>query len=358
MPPRNGVRRRKRILPLNPRSISGKYDDPLELIWVEAARRLGMRIERTADVYASWDGHQTLFLGTNPELDPDDSLAQLVFHEICHALVAGPRGRARPDWGLDNTTERDLTSEHACHRVQAALARPYGLRDFFAVTTEWRPYWDALPEDPLGPTEDPALSLARRGFAAASEAPFAEVLRDALEGTAAIADIVRPHAPETSLWRRTRARHPSGFLRHEDTALRCGTCAWFHRGSRGIFCRQAAREGRKSSLILREGVACERWETRLSPESCGTCGACCREGFDRVELRPSDRLATLKPELVATDRFGPFLPRPGGKCVALRGDGTTAYRCSIYSDRPRSCAEFEVGGEACLEARRRTGQSR
>jgi hypothetical protein len=352
------VRRDEWILPVIDRRITHSYSDPLDLIWLRAASRLDMNVERSAEVYASWDGRGTLSLSASEALDADDSLAQLVFHEICHALVAGPEGRLRPDWGLDNATSRDLVFEHACHRVQAALAMPYGLRDFFAVTTEWRPYWDALPPDPLAPSDDPALPLAHRGVRAAGAAPFAEVLRDALGATAAIADLVRDTAPAQSLWRRTRARHASGFLRHDDTGLTCGTCAWFQGARRGALCRQAAREGRERVPIATDSVACERWETVLSNESCATCGACCREGFDRVELRRGDGARKLHPRLVSTDRFGPFLARPEGRCVALGGDGeAAAYRCTIYTDRPRACAEFEVGGAACLIARRRVGKS-
>ncbi len=139
-----------------------------------------MRVQRSPNVYASWDGDSTLTLSSPDGLDPDDSLAQLIFHEICHSLVMGDAGLAREDWGLDNTSERDLVFEHACHRVQAALAARYGLRDFFADTTDWRPYWDSLPADPLAPSDDPALPHAQRGFARAERAPYAAVLGAAL----------------------------------------------------------------------------------------------------------------------------------------------------------------------------------
>src|SRR5690606_21379798 len=117
------------------------YSDPLDLIWVNCAKQLGIVIERSVSAYAAWDGKKTLTLSTSEAFDADDSLAQLIFHEICHALVSGPRGWSLPDWGLSNTDDSDLVYEHACHRLQAALAQPFGLRQFFAVTTEWRPYW-------------------------------------------------------------------------------------------------------------------------------------------------------------------------------------------------------------------------
>src|SRR5690606_17075777 len=113
-------------------------------------------VERADDVYASWDGVDTLTLAKPEHFDADDSLGQMIFHEICHALVAGER-RSQVDWGLDNDDEGDLVFEHATHRLQAALSTPHGLREFMAVTTNWRPYWDALPRDPLANGDDPAI---------------------------------------------------------------------------------------------------------------------------------------------------------------------------------------------------------
>lgn len=341
------------------RRISARYADPLDLVWLRAAEQLGMHVERSPSVYASWDGHSRLTLASC-DLDPDDSLAQLIFHEICHSLVAGPEKRRLPDYGLDNTSDRDLVFEHACHRLQAALADAYGLRAFFAVTTEWRPYWDALPRDPLADDGDPAVVIARRARTEAERPPFADVLRDALARTAAIADLVRPIAPSDSLFALTRARHPSGFLMHDVPGASCGDCAWsFQRGASGLGCRQADRAGRREVRVARGTAACDRFEARLTAESCAVCGACCREGFDRVEVRPRDLVRRRHAALVADDSWGTFIPRPGGRCAALTGDGSTAaYRCSIYEDRPAACREFALGGSACLEARRRVGLSR
>lgn len=339
------------------RAITHRYQDPLELVWLRAAERIGLAVERSSEVYASFDGERTLTLAAPADFDADDSLAQLIFHEICHALVAGPAGSSRPDWGLDNQSSRDLVQEHACHRVQAALAGRYGLRDFFAVTTEWRPYWDALPADPLAASDDPALPLARRAHQLSTTTPWREALTDALEATAKLAAVAREVAPEASLWRRTQARHPSGFLAHERAELRCEDCAWSRRRLNGLACRQSERLG-KTATLPRAASACQNWEPRLDDASCESCGACCREGFDRVEVRPRDRICKTHPELVHHDHFGVFVPRPTGRCLALVGDGDgAAFRCSVYLDRPRSCAEFAIGGSACLVARRRVGLS-
>lgn len=340
------------------RTIRHRYEDPLDLVWLRAAQRLGLHVVRSAEVYASFDGEQTLTLSASADFDADDSLAQLIFHELCHALVAGREGRQRADWGLDNTGERHLIYEHACHRVQAALAAPFGLRDFFAVTTEWRAYWDSLPVDPLAPCDDPALPLALRAFQDAKSEPFAQVLSDALRATAAIADVVRQAASSTSLWSTTLPRHASGFLAHAKSELRCADCAWSRRHNKRLACRQVERAGRSSLRLAPDTAACEHWEPRLDAESCKTCGACCHAGFDRVELRRNDPLKKRHPELVHQDHFGVFIPRPDGRCLALTGDGKSGhYRCRVYQDRPRSCAEFEIAGAACLSARRRAGLS-
>ncbi|HMV70142.1 MAG TPA: hypothetical protein PKA64_25095, partial [Myxococcota bacterium] len=128
------------------RNTWGRYGDPLDVVWLGAAAALGMRVERSDACYASWDGQRTLTLCTPASFDADDSVAQLVLHELCHALVQGPSGRRRVDWGLDNTDDdAAAVEEHACHRLQAALLDRYGLRRVLAVTTSWRPYWDALP---------------------------------------------------------------------------------------------------------------------------------------------------------------------------------------------------------------------
>jgi hypothetical protein len=187
------------------RRIEHRYRDPLDEVWLHAARELGLRIERSDGVYASYDGRGTLTLSTAEHFDPDDSLAQLIFHELCHALVAGPDAMRQPDWGLSNTDDRDLTLEHACHRLQAALADRHGLRGLLAVTTDHRPYWDALPADPLAAGDDPAIAVARRAHRRAQEPPFGPVLDRALERTARIAEVVAPLAGQDSLfWRPQR----------------------------------------------------------------------------------------------------------------------------------------------------------
>jgi hypothetical protein len=186
-----------------PRVIDRRYEDPLDIIWRHASSRVGMRLKRSDEVFASWDGQGTLTLSSSEHFDADDSLAQLIFHEMCHALVEGAVGQNQPDWGLCNTDERDLVREHAAHRLQAALTAPWGLRAFFAVTTQWRPYYDALPDDPLQDGADPAIVLAQAASKRAAAEPWSTALQQALCSTAAVADLVRDWSDESSLWRGT-----------------------------------------------------------------------------------------------------------------------------------------------------------
>ena len=106
-----------------PRIPNTHYQDPVDLIWLQAATRLGITVVRSADAYASWDGKGTLTLSCEEHLDADDCLAQMILHELCHLLVSGEGARQQTDWGLDNTSPRDLVYEYATNRLQAALAQ-------------------------------------------------------------------------------------------------------------------------------------------------------------------------------------------------------------------------------------------
>jgi hypothetical protein len=268
------------------------------------------------------------------------------------------------DWGLSNTDGRDFVHEHACHRLQAALSDRYGLRGLFAVTTDHRPYWDALPDDPLAPGDDEAIELAREGWQRARSGAIGEAVHAALAATARIADAVRESSLEGSLWNDTVPLHRSGFPLGRDPGKHCGECAWIALAGPGravTRCRQT-RQGAGSTArrVDEADHACERFEPKLTAASCGSCGACCRQGFDLVPVRPRDAIRKHHPELVREGRHGAYLPRPEGRCVALTGDGAagTPYRCGVYGKRPSACREFEIGGDSCLLARRRVGLSR
>ncbi len=327
-----------------------RYQDPLDLIWITAAARLGIRVERSDEVYAAWDGRAALTLSAARSFDPDDSLAQLIFHEICHALTEGPERFNVVDWGLENADRRHLVREHACHRVQAALADPFGLRELLAVTTVYRPYYDALPPDPLAPGADPAIPIARGGHRRGATGPWAATIAEALRATAQLAAIVAPFAPPESLWRLARPPHPTALGPGDDPSQRCGGCAWAQPTADGLRCVVA------DAPVQSDWVGCKHHEAPLDAAACGRCGACCREAFHQVPVEDGAALATEAPELIVTDEHGAHLPRPGGRCVLLRGDGATGpYLCARYAARPSACAEFEPGGDSCREARRRLG---
>ncbi|GAB4510109.1 MAG: hypothetical protein Tsb0020_27070 [Haliangiales bacterium] len=219
---------------LPPRQIHHRYVDALAQIWLTTAARVGLTVRRSAEVYASTDGRGQLYVGTDETLDADDSLAQMIFHELCHALVEGPTSFAQPDWGLDNTGPRDVVREHACLRVQAALVREYDLGLLLAPTTDFRYVYDRLGSAPLGDgrggdggdsgdgrdggdsgdggdavpdaaegcrdhdSRVQSIALAQAAYARADTPPWTPHLRTALHATAAICDIVAPFADPPS----------------------------------------------------------------------------------------------------------------------------------------------------------------
>ena len=134
----------------------------IDEIWRRAATTIGFTLSRTQDAYATSDGRGEIAIGAKDTLDGDDALAQLVFHELCHAITEGEASLRQPDWGLDNVPEH-VAREHACLRVQARVSDRFGLRAAMAPTTPYRDYYAALPADPLqgaAGDEDAALRAA------------------------------------------------------------------------------------------------------------------------------------------------------------------------------------------------------
>jgi hypothetical protein len=343
----------------------------IDQIWCDAARSLDFQVSRTAETYASSDGKGTISIGISEILDIDDSFAQLVFHELCHALVQGPARQQLPDWGLAPTGGDDIAQEHACLRVQAHLARPHGLRELMAPTTEYRPYHDALPIDVLAEDDDPAVAIAAAAIAGAiggAQARWGQVLSQALAATTAtLGDAASVQ------------RHPLGFALGP-AAQTCGSCAWFYVGGRGPAverCRQAMTRADADSAARtqRQFAACERWE---KPVDCQACGACCREAYHVVSVSMRDPVVWRQPDFIVRRGHRFEVLRAGERCAALSvvesgavshqqasttGDtgpakAATHYGCRIYEDRPQTCRDFTANGHHCLEARRRVGLSR
>lgn len=139
---------------------------------------------------------------------------------------------------------------------------------------------------------------------------------------------------------------------HSLGGARCEGCVWRFIGGRG---RPVPRCRRHQGQRLEpDWPACPAFTPALD---CGACGACCREAFHVVELGPRDPFLRTHPGLAERADGRWALPRPGGRCVCLRG-APGAWSCATYADRPRSCADFPIGGESCLEARRRVGLTR
>jgi hypothetical protein len=182
------------------------YLDPLDAIWLTVADRIGFRVERSAEVYASTDGKGVMTIGDPTTLDPDDCLAQMILHELCHSLIEGAGSLEVPDFGLDNESARDVVREHACLRLQAWLTEKHGLRKVLAPTTDFRGYYDELPEDPLADEGDPATAAAKLGAARSEKAPWAPHLEEGLEATAQVLKVASelgasdPRAANPPIW--------------------------------------------------------------------------------------------------------------------------------------------------------------
>jgi hypothetical protein len=182
------------------RHIDARYRDPLDVIWLATAKRLGLRIRRSGEVYASTDGEGLLTLSDAGGFDPDDTLAQMVLHEVCHWVINGEDSYHRPDWGFELDWEVDWR-EYATQRLQAAWADRYGLRAFFGSTGTYRVYYDRLGVDPLAPLaeseeESHICVQARAAFVQAQQPPWGPALDAALRATAQLQGVLRPFMPD------------------------------------------------------------------------------------------------------------------------------------------------------------------
>jgi hypothetical protein len=198
------------------RPVLSRYLDPLELVWLATARKLGLTVRRDPAIFSRTDGSGMLWLGPRDDLDADDTVCQMIFHELCHWITNGVDSFAEEDWGFP-LDDADDPREFACLRLQAWLADRHGLRGMLGPTGKYREYFDHIPPDPLTPLDAGALeaeivTLARRAIAASQAAPFAPTLDDALAATAALraslAPFLRDYATELdgddlpSLWSR------------------------------------------------------------------------------------------------------------------------------------------------------------
>jgi len=178
------------------RAVLSRYRDPLDVVWLATARRLGLHIRRNEAIYSATDGTGLLELGPQHTLDADDCLAQMIFHEINHWITNGEATFRQRDWGFDLDAELDWR-EHSCLRLQAALAGVHGLRGVLAPTSGFRGYYDRIPTDVLAPLDDSArerevVALAAESIARSAGRPWQPALDEALRATAALRDALRP----------------------------------------------------------------------------------------------------------------------------------------------------------------------
>jgi hypothetical protein len=311
-------------------------------IWRAAAAQIGFSIVRTRDASAASDGQGKIAIGAEETLDADDAFAQLVFHELCHALTEGETSVRLPDWGLDNVAAH-VVREHACLRFAAHLAERFGLRAVMAPTTDYRAYHDALPADPLAADGDPATAIAHATRTRFDASPWRAPIEQALARTAVLAEI----------------RHPLGFS-WGPAGETCGGCAWLYVGGRGApvaRCRQTAPAVGDGARTEPASRACVRWEP---PVDCHDCGACCREAYHSVTVSVRDPVVWQEPALVVRQGHRFEIRREGPRCAALKvGDpgASPRYACTIYENRPKPCRDFAANGRHCLDARRRVGLS-
>lgn len=284
------------------RPVNSKYSDPLDTIWLSLASRFGLNICRCDHAYASSDGTGTLTIATRQQLDADDCLAQIILHELCHAICQGDASWQQVDWGLAIEGQQALLEEQTCLRLQHALACRYGLRHVLAPTTEHRAFYDGLGDESFS-TDDTSV-LARAALGRASSPPYFPHLDRALEQTGELARTVAQWTPDA---------------------------------------------GQSSETLLARVE-----EPAESGFDCAACGACCREAFDVVELEPSDAFVNLHAELCAVREGRIELRRPGGRCLAL-DVVEQRYTCRVYPTRPQTCRDFTRGSVNCREARQRVG---
>ncbi len=314
------------------RVITKQYRDPLDAVWLKTAASIGLTVVRNDDAFASTDGSGTLTLATQQELDPDDCLAQMIFHEICHSLVAGPDAFSKRDWGMGDQDIENPEVERSTLRAQLHISRHYGLERFLAPTTDFREFYDTLL-DPLSGT-DPEINSARRAIQRSMKYPWAPHLHHALDATQKILRVTAGFSDPESMLQLSK-----------EPTRKCRGCGWL----REELC--IAQDKPRSA----NDEACLSWETEVE---CESCGACCREAYHSVTLTPGDVAQTRHPRLVVLQNNYVEMKRNNGRCIALIGTSAKMnFACTIYVDRPTSCRDFELGGNHCITARRRVGRS-
>jgi hypothetical protein len=129
----------------------------------------------------------------------------------------------------------------------------------------------------------------------------------------------------------------------------CGGCVWHYRGGRGRAVERCRRHGKQR--VGAEVPACAGFSAQLD---CMSCGACCREAYQAVEVGPRDPFVKLHPERLERLDGRLNIRREAGICACLAPKVGT-WPCVVYADRPKTCRDFEKGSDNCLFARQQLG---
>ena len=179
------------------RSVGCRYLDPLDLIWLATAKRLGLTVRRSPLIFAATDGTGLMKLGDRDTLDEDDCTAQMIFHEICHWITNGRETFHQRDWGFP-LVELDDWRELSGLRVQAWLGHRFDIPHVMASTAGFfRQYYDLIEPAPLEPLDDSdietkVITLTREAVERAQTAPWQPHLDQALAATRLIKTAVEP----------------------------------------------------------------------------------------------------------------------------------------------------------------------
>ena len=69
----------------------------LDARWPKLLMQFGFNVVRHADGWVTYDGNGTIAVVPNDELDDDDTLAQILLHELMHHFVEGQTSYHRAD---------------------------------------------------------------------------------------------------------------------------------------------------------------------------------------------------------------------------------------------------------------------
>ena len=203
------------------------------------------------------------------------------------------------------------------------------LRDFFAPTTDFRvSFWNTLPADPFyaspetGGRRERSCVAGRIAAWRSSQKRWYFPLQDALLASARIADAVihstgrDAKSTPPDLWGTAQSvptQHPSGHtvIAPYRMGLTCEDCAWSFSTRNRLRCRHTPNRALPSA-----SPACTRYEP-ADELDCQTCGACCREAYDSVELSQRDPMIRKHPDRVLDCGSYFKLKRSGDRCSAL-----------------------------------------